>query len=175
MKLVVPRGHGVRPTADRVREALFSSLGSVVRGARTLDLFAGSGALGLEALSRGADLAVFVDRSRHAQGALLRNISRLGFDSKATLIREEALTALSLLANDGALFDLIFLDPPYSGRLMERTLSYLADSKIVAPGATIVAEHSSDAPPVLPECLRALSTRRYGGTSLTMIMAAIER
>ncbi len=171
-KLLVPKGKGVRPTADRVREALFSSLGQRVDGAVVLDLFAGSGALGLEALSRGAKRAVFVEKARESQQIVGQNIVNLGFESRARIIKGEAFQGLRLLEKEGGLFTLIFLDPPYkqSGEsLLEPALNALSSSNLLASGALVVAEHKRDQIPILPESLRIKATKSYGGTGLTMI------
>ena len=110
-RLVAPPGDATRPTSDRVREALFSVLGASVAGARVLDLFAGSGALGIEALSRGAASALFVDRAPAAIKAIRTNLDALGIE--ADVRRMPALAALRTAADRGDAYDLVFLDPPY--------------------------------------------------------------
>lgn len=137
-RLRVPAGPDLRPTPDRVRETLFNWLGPRVAGSRVLDLFAGSGALGLEALSRGAAEAVFVDTSRTAVRALEANIELLGATS-ATVLRMDA---RRYLARGGEAFDLVFVDPPYATDLAKRSLEWLTvpGSPLLAPGARIYLE-----------------------------------
>jgi 16S rRNA (guanine(966)-N(2))-methyltransferase RsmD len=161
----------VRPTADRVREALFSALGTSVEGARVLDLFAGSGALGLEALSRGAAFAVFVDRAPPAVAALGRNVAALGAGAGCRILRREALAALAELGAAGERFDLMFLDPPYATDLVERALGGIAARGLLAPGGAVVVEHQRDRVPPAAADLRYRWTRRYGDSALTLFDA----
>jgi 16S rRNA (guanine966-N2)-methyltransferase len=159
-RLVAPRGMRTRPTADRVREALFSMLGDV-EGARVLDLYAGSGALGIEALSRGAAAATFVERDPRAAAAIERNLSAVGVD--AELIRDDAARFLTRAAGE---FDLVFCDPPYdsatavAGTLAERLPA------LTAPGARIVTESDKRNPLDLPFPL--LRERTYGDTRIAI-------
>ncbi len=157
--LVAPRGGGTRPTADRVREALFSILGPVSE-ARVLDLFAGSGALGIEALSRGARVATFVDSSAAAVAAVRRNLDALGIDAEVR--RQRALSFLETARNSGRQYDLVFLDPPY--RQAEALGGKLgtALAPVLAPLARVVAESDRRVPLELDAQLR--DERRYGDT-----------
>lgn len=159
--LVAPRGRATRPTSDRVREALFSILGSpVVEGARVLDLFGGSGALGIEALSRGAAHAVFVDSSSAAVAAIRRNLGEL--EVEAEVRRQDALAYLRSASRDARQYDLVFLDPPYQAASdLGRTLS-AALPPVLAPGARVVSE--SDRRAALQLDLPLLDERRYGDT-----------
>ncbi len=167
----VPRG--VRPTSDRVRESLFSVLGPV-DGLRVLDLFAGTGALGLEALSRGASRVLFVDRSRQVVRELRRRLARLGLaDSDAIdVFAADARTAVRRLAGrHPQIFDLVFLDPPYAGEERESTLTELFSSRILSPRARVVVEGPTGHPlPPLPGVCRT-DERRYGDTLLTWLEA----
>ncbi len=169
LKLAVPRGDHVRPTADRVREALFSAIGGDIVGARVLDLFAGTGALGLESLSRGASAAVFVERAAAVLPVLRQNISAVGAAGSTRVLRMDARRALSSLAREGAVFDLVFLDPPYRTDLLHRVLKPLATLGLLAPGASVIAEHPRGEPPHPPEGLRIVTTRSYGTTSLSTL------
>jgi len=169
-RLAVPPGDTVRPTADRVREALFASLAPLLPGASVLDAFAGSGALGLEARSRGADRVTFIERERRALGALRRNIEAVGLDG-ITVIAADAVRTLRDAARAGALtgapFDLVLLDPPYA--LAGDVLAGLLDDLVplLAPDATVVIERSADAPgPCWPAPLIPAAARRYGSTCL---------
>ena len=175
-KLTAPPGRLVRPTLDRVREALFSSLGTRVHGARVLDLFAGSGALGLEALSRGAAYAVFVEQSKKVQEVVRRNISGLEFEAVARLVPGEAIKTLKLLEKKGESFDLVFLDPPYNRPqkpnqpfLLERVVGEIVQKSLLSPHGTIVAEHPREATFDIPDILRNVSTKGYGDTGLTLL------
>ena len=155
-----PPGADVRPTADRVREALFSILGERVQDARVLDLFAGSGALGIEALSRGAATATFVDKAAPAIRAVGTNLEALGAD--ATVVRAEARRFLGGASRSGRSYDLVFLDPPY--RLATRLGRGLSEAlpAVLAPGAVAVAESDRRAPLTLDLPLN--DQRRYGDT-----------
>jgi 16S rRNA (guanine966-N2)-methyltransferase len=171
-RLVAPRS-GTRPTADRVKEALFAALDADgVAGASVLDLYAGSGALGIEALSRGAASAVFVDRDRHADAAIRANLATTGFEASATVSRTPVKKFLERTSR-GAAFDLVFLDPPYdvdAGEL-SITLRALAEPGVVAPGATVVIETSRRSPPQLPEGWSVRWERAYGDTLITVATA----
>lgn len=165
---MAPKGLATRPTADRVREALFDILGPRVAGAEVLDLFAGSGAVGIEALSRGAARAVFVERDHAAVAALRQNLDRLGLAPRARVIVRDVEAALRGLARRGARFDLVFLDPPYAGDLAARTLAGLGDGAHLAADGLVVAQHrTKGALPEVEGLLRRLRTRRFGETSLT--------
>ncbi len=113
LRLKTPAGKGTRPTADRTKEALFSSIGAFLPEAKVLDLYAGSGQLGIEALSRGAAEAVFVEQSRKAAAAIAYNLEKAGFEERAGLLHLDVKKALNLLSSEGESFDLIFADPPY--------------------------------------------------------------
>jgi 16S rRNA (guanine966-N2)-methyltransferase len=158
---VAPRGAATRPTSDRVREALFSILGSgLVEGARVLDLFAGSGALGIEALSRGASRATFVDSSSAATAAVRRNLDALGIEAEVR--RQDALAYLRSASRDARQYDLVFLDPPYRhANALGPELS-TALGPVLAPAARVVAESDRRAP--LELGLPLLDERRYGDT-----------
>lgn len=156
-KLEVPPGDHTRPTADRVREAIFNSLYSLgaVEGARVLDLFAGSGALGIEALSRGAASATFVENDRAALVALRRNLDALGLTDDARVVPGDGTTFLASATD----FDLILLDPPYEFAGWEALLA-------LVPDAVVVIE--SDREIDLPAGWLNHRVRRYGGTVVTL-------
>jgi 16S rRNA (guanine966-N2)-methyltransferase len=159
-RLQAPPGAATRPTSDRVREALFSVLGERVRGARVIDLFAGSGALGIEALSRGAAEATFVDSSPAAVRALRANLDALG--ATAEVRRQDAVRHLGAASAAARQYDLVFLDPPYrlAGRLGGELSAILP--AVLAPGAAVIAE--SDRRDPLDLDLPLLDERRYGDT-----------
>jgi 16S rRNA (guanine966-N2)-methyltransferase len=167
-RLVAPK-RGTRPTADRVKEALFAALDvEGVAGAAVLDLYAGSGALGIEALSRGATSAVFVDRDRHAEAAIRANLATTGLEASAKVVRAPAGKFLQRASRDE--FDLVFLDPPYDidARELSLTLRALAEGEALAPGATVVIEASRRSPPQLPEGWSVRWERAYGDTLITV-------
>ena len=171
-RLVAPKGD-VRPTADRVKESLFASLGPQrLEGAVVLDLYAGSGALGIEALSRGAASAVFVDKDRRAHDALRTNVAATGFDGRAR-VTQAPVAAFLGRATTGDEFDLVFLDPPYDLEAPElgRVLEALDRSGLLADPATVVIETRRDLPPVLPPGWTVGWTRTYGDTLLTVATA----
>jgi len=129
-----------RPTSDRVREALFNILASRIDGAAFLDLCAGSGAVGIEALSRGADRAVFVEHSRRALEHLEDNIERCGVADRAQIIAKDAVAALKALITREEEFDIVYVDPPYDADLYKSILQLLGLSELVAPDGIVVVE-----------------------------------
>ena len=141
-KLKAPKGSTIRPTADRVREALFNILPRDLSGQRVLDLFAGSGSLSLEALSRGAASALLVDESVEAAGLIRRNLETLGFTDQARIWSQSVGKALSRLADEGAAYDAIFLDPPYDHGWVDKVLAMISQRRVLHVGGIVVAEHS---------------------------------
>jgi 16S rRNA (guanine966-N2)-methyltransferase len=160
----------LRPTSDRVREAIFNLLinahGDPVTGARVLDLFAGTGALGLEAISRGAAEVTFVDDGRAALALLRANIARMQAGGATRILRQDA---TRLPPNPGAPFTLVFLDPPYGRSLGEAALARAQAGGWLAPGAVIVWEEG--VPPAAPQGFAHLDQRRYGDTHVTLLSA----
>ncbi|CAO4172245.1 16S rRNA (guanine(966)-N(2))-methyltransferase RsmD [Methylorubrum aminovorans] len=166
-RLAGPKAEGIRPTSDRLREALFNVLAhaydDAVEDAVVLDLFAGTGALGFEALSRGAARAVFVDEGRQA-GALIREgIAALGCGDRARLIHRDA-TRLGP-ASEAA--SLVFCDPPYRKNLAPAALAAAAGGGWLSPGALVLVEEAAEAGPVLPPGFAELERRSYGETAVT--------
>jgi 16S rRNA (guanine966-N2)-methyltransferase len=156
---------GVRPTSDKVREALFDVVGPV-DGFHVLDLFAGTGALGLEALSRGAARAVFVDESAASTRAVAENAAKLGMELRARVLRLPAARALRTLASEGIAFDLVLVDPPYGRDLAGPVLEDLVRLNLCAPDARIAVEIATRDRPPAPTGLSASRPRRYGDTTL---------
>jgi len=157
----------IRPTADRAREALFSIIGPEVVGAAVLDLYAGTGALGLEALSRGAGSALFVDLHNEALTLVGKNIELCGFSERSRVVRRDATKGLSFLeqAAPESGYDLIFIDPPYGKELASKALDDLACMSVVAKDGLVIAEEESGA--VFAgtyQGLRLCDQRRYGDT-----------
>jgi 16S rRNA (guanine966-N2)-methyltransferase len=171
-RLRAPKGSGTRPTADRVKEALFSMLESRDRcaGVTILDLFAGTGGLGIEALSRGAGGAVFVESNPSAAKTLRANLATAGFDAEVLVM--PAARAITALGERGARFDGVFLDPPYERAWIRDTLERLDVAGLVRDDGWVVVEHGRDeAPPARVGHLVARDTRRYGDTRLTLLEA----
>jgi 16S rRNA (guanine(966)-N(2))-methyltransferase RsmD len=163
----------IRPTAAKVREAVFSILGPAVDGVRVLDLFAGTGALGIEALSRGAAAAVFVEDHPESLKVLRRNLADLGLVDRTTVWALPVAMALKKVADRGENFGLAFLDPPYGGGMAVAALGALAAFDLLAPGARVVVEHSRRES--LPEAcggLTRLTVRRYGDTQVAFYLMA---
>lgn len=163
-KIVAPKGHDTRPTADRVREAAFNLIGPV-EGATVLDLFAGSGAYGLEALSRGAASAVFADDDRAACAAIGQNLEKLGFAGAIVLCRD-AMLVLSEEVRAARRYDLVLVDPPY--RMFSSVQTGLATylpNVLAEDGLAVIETHAKEAPQ-LPLALR--TSRRYGSARLTL-------
>lgn len=165
-------GAHLRPTTDRVRESLFSVLtagkyGDAVEDARVLDLFAGTGALGLEALSRGAECVTFVDDGRKAQSLITENIAKCKATDLCRLMRADA---TRLPANPDAPYDLIFLDPPYAKALGEKAIAAAIAGNWLTKRALVVWEDSSPITP--PEALTLLDTRKYGDTKINFLEPA---
>ena len=163
-----PRGLSVRPTTDRVREAVFAILGDDVEGSVVLDLFAGTGAMAIEALSRGATAAVLVESSPPALDALRANLAALEAES-AVCLPLDYREAVRKLSAKGRTFNLVFLDPPYGKGLVGRSAGLLSRAGIFAPGAVVVAERASRDPvETLPAEWRERVERRYGDTLITL-------
>jgi 16S rRNA (guanine966-N2)-methyltransferase len=159
-RIDAPRGLATRPTGDRVREAAFNLLGPV-DGASVLDLYAGSGAMGLEALSRGAEHAVFVESDRDACRAIERNLDKLRLTGAEVRCRD----ALAALANETRQYDLVLLDPPYEMTDYSKLARYLP--RVLAPDGILLVETSARVEPDLP--LEAQTSRRYGSARLTLL------
>jgi 16S rRNA (guanine(966)-N(2))-methyltransferase RsmD len=171
-RLATPRGDTTRPTADQVRIALLDTLMPHLAGARVLDLFAGAGGVGLEALSRGAAHATFVERDARAVAALRANVAALGVEAAVRVVRDDAVRAVGALARDGARFDVVFLDPPYDGGDVAAALDALGRGDVLAERAVVVAQHRTKrAPAAAHGALRAFRTRRFGETTLTFFRA----
>ena len=170
-RLVVPRGGRTRPTSGRVRGALFDMLEhrGWLEGARIVDLFAGSGALGIEALSRGAAAAVFVESAPGAVAALRRNVAASGFSDRAEVLAADAFQGLRTLARRGGTVDGVIADPPYGDDWPARTLAAVVQAGVLARDGWVALEHRAGETVIAPPGLAVVQRRRHGGTALTLL------
>lgn len=182
-KLISPKTKGtnsIRPTSDRVREALFNILGKTVIDAHVLDLFAGTGSLGLEALSRGARKVLFVDQSLQSLNIIKRNVALCFPEAKTKFLRydltkKSVIQVLDRYLSGSQQFDLVFLDPPYEKKLAEMALTRIAKSGLLAPGALVIVEENAKIS--LPEQINLLQLhmqRRYGETGICIYQLQTE-
>lgn len=172
LRLVGPGG-ATRPLADRVKQAIFGGLAVRLAGARVLDLFAGSGAGGIDALSRGAQACDFVERDAGAVATIAENLRRTGLTERGRVHRRDALRFLRQPRRAGARYDLVLLDPPYGDPAMLAALELLGAGTLLAPEAIVVAKHFwRDAPPDMVGLLHRQRTRRFGETALSFYAAA---
>lgn len=155
-----PKGRDTRPTLDRVRENLFNILQQRVTDAVTLDLFAGSGALSLEAVSRGAAMAVMADRDRQANSVEKLNVKNLGFEANTRIIQAEWQQTVRLLESEGMTFDLVFLDPPYA--MQDLTQVTQALIPLLREDALVIVEHEYRSLPIVAQAFEKTDTRKYG-------------
>lgn len=172
-QLDTPKSDDIRPTADRVREAVFSiiasRLGPDLSGHRVLDLFAGTGALGLEALSRGADIAIFVETGIEARGLIRGHIERFGVGGQTRLLKRDATDLGPVERLKPA--TLVFIDPPYGGGLGEKSIAAALAGGWMEKGALIVLEERKGAAIVAPEGTEIIDRRDYGDTAVTLLEA----
>jgi 16S rRNA (guanine966-N2)-methyltransferase len=145
-RLNAPKGEKTRPTSDKVKEALFSMIQTRLPDASFLDLFAGSGQMGLEAISRGAAEAVMVEHSRSAAAVIFSNIEKLHAEKEAEVIVADVHTALKKIADNKRGFDLIYMDPPYAeaAKIFKKTAAFIAENNILNEGGVLIIEHSTD-------------------------------
>jgi 16S rRNA (guanine966-N2)-methyltransferase len=169
-KLYSSRGDRIRPTSDRVREAVFNILGARVTDTTVLDLFAGTGALGIEAFSRGARTVVCIDNGQAAIGTIQKNLHTLDLEKEIKVIKWDIARNLNCLQAPTPVYDLVFMDPPYERGLVEKALENLHRSQSVRRGASLVVEHSRRE--TLPENITFLELadqRKYGKTLVSFL------
>ena len=168
-RLLELEGLETRPTTDRVKEGVFSALQFDIEGRRVLDLFAGTGQMGIECLSRGAAFAVFVDRRKDAAGLVENNLALTALRDRARVVNGDS---LEFLKGTGERFDLVFLDPPYASGLLEEVLERITmpGFDILNPYGIIVAEHPADRRPAVPAGCRLRKTYRYGKIAVTLFL-----
>jgi 16S rRNA (guanine966-N2)-methyltransferase len=169
-RLKAPKGQTLRPTSDRVKESIFNILGREINGKTVLDLFAGTGNLGIEALSRGAARVVFVEKGRQAIRVIEQNLSQCGMWPRSEIIQKDVHRAIGVLGRRGDCFDLVLMDPPYERGLVERTLKKLQAHTIYHEGSVVVIEHDRREPlPDLREAWTLTLQRRIGDTLLSFM------
>lgn len=172
--ITTPEGQGTRPTSDRARQAVFNVLehaawAEPLDGMRVMDLYAGSGALGFEAISRGAAFALFVETDEEARGAIRENADAYGVMGRSRVHRRSAIDLGSRPGSDGEAFDLAFLDPPYRKGLGEQTLARLLEGGWLKPGALVVFERGSDEPEIDTPGYQRLDARNYGAARVLFL------
>lgn len=165
-QLLAPKGMDTRPTQDKVKESLFSMIQFDVPDSQVLDLFAGSGALALESLSRGATTAVVVDKSREALECIRKNVEKMRLQDAVTILPMDWTQALLKCRQNGCLFDLVFLDPPYRMTELGEMCRKMQELNLLAQGAMLVLEHRTGIPCHLPEGFVLEKERTYGETQI---------
>jgi 16S rRNA (guanine966-N2)-methyltransferase len=168
-RLKAPEGPKTRPTSDKVREALFDILGGRIDGSGFLDLYAGTGAVGLEALSRGARRAVFVEAGKKAAGVLRENLQALGLEGSGRVLILTAERALRVLREERFDLDLVFCDPPYADPFWPALLASFGEALPLRPGGLLVLEHAMRTPPAVPEGFELVKSYKYGDTGLAVM------
>jgi len=175
--ILAPEGQGTRPTSDRARQAIFNVLehaswGESLQGARVMDIYAGSGALGFEALSRGAAFALFVEIDDGARGVIRENMDAYGLFGRGRVHRRSATDLGERPGSVGEAFDLAFLDPPYAKGLGDQTLARLLEGQWLKPGAVVVFERGSDEPEIDTPGYERLDARDYGAARVLFLRVA---
>lgn len=171
-KLKAPEGLTTRPTTDRIKESLFNIIAADLYECRFLDLFSGSGGIGIEALSRGAEKAVFVDRDKNSISVIKDNLRATKFENKAVVMNCDIVSAISKLGSLGEKFDIIFMDPPYNKGFIKNTLTYIVRENILSETGYIIAEQSrEDEVPNVPG-LEVVRIKDYKITKMTFLSRA---
>lgn len=172
IQLKAPTGLSTRPTTDRVKESLFGILGYLVEDARVMDVFAGTGNLSLEALSRGAASAIAVDKSANCVRIIRENAAKTRLEDRLTALKGDGLRYLTQYAEEGRMFDLIFADPPYEQGFIAKVLAAVEGGEVLADGGVLIAEHTKKEP-IDETMLNKLEIRRqerYGETIVSFLM-----
>lgn len=172
LKLNAPEGLSTRPTTDRIKESLFNIIAFDLYDCRFLDLFSGSGSIGIEALSRGASRAVFVDEARSSIDIINSNLKKAKLSDKALVLQKKADSAVSELKKRGESFDIIFMDPPYNKGFVSSTLYSILNSSILSPDGFIIAEQSIDDEIPHIEGLEVFRIKDYKITKMTFLKYA---
>lgn len=170
LHLTVPKNMDVRPTADRVKESLFNIIGSKIIGAKVLDLFAGTGNLGLESWSRGAIAVTFIDESKESLRLVNSNINKCRAQEECTVFKGNAVNVASRLADAGEYFDFAFCDPPYNKGWIEQIINLFPEHSFLKEGGYLIVERSAhNVLPELPSCLENVREQKYGETFIDFL------
>lgn len=169
LELSAPRHDRVRPTPNRVKKSIFDILGPRVIGAKVIDLFAGSGSLGIEALSRGAESCIFVDKSYHCCRTISQNLIKTGFAEQTSVFKSDVRRKIYELSERGFLVDLIFLDPPYRSNLVLPVIEDIDDARLLNDEGILIIEHSSKYIPVV-EGYQSSVQKQYGDSGITFLL-----
>jgi 16S rRNA (guanine966-N2)-methyltransferase len=160
-------GNTTRPTTDKVKEAIFNMIGPYFDGGIGLDLFAGSGGLGIEAISRGLDRVIFVDRDKNAISTIHENIHKCGLEQQAEVYRNDAERAIKAVAKRELLFNYIFLDPPYKKQQLEKLLEMINEQNVLNENGTIICEHGSEVQ--MPDSVKNFVKKKYEQYGITAV------
>jgi 16S rRNA (guanine(966)-N(2))-methyltransferase RsmD len=166
MRLSAPAGTSTRPTTDRIKENIFNILSPFMPGARFLDLFSGSGAIGIEALSRGAEAAVFVEQSRGAARVIDENLAKAKLNDRAEVIVMPVRQAVNQLNSGGRSFEIIFMDPPYESKYVDDVISQLGATRLLASDGIIAAELPARLTPIANDVFTVTRVKEYGDKKL---------
>ena len=167
-KLKAPKGLDTRPTQDRIKESLFNILGNIHKEALVLDLFSGSGAIGIEFLSRGAKKCYFIDDSQDSIRTINENLEKTNFQALSEVYKNNVCRAAKVLGENNIIFDYIFMDPPYNSEYEKKTLKLICENNLISESGTIIVEHGKKL--VLEEmifCIKRIDERNYGDTTIT--------
>ncbi len=170
LQLTTPKNWDVRPTADRVKESLFSIIGSRIIDAQVLDLFAGTGNLGLESWSRGAAAITFIDESKESLRLVQANITKCRAEKECTVIKGNAVNVIERLAQQGKVFDFAFCDPPYNKGWVEKIINAMTKHSVLRQGGYLIVERAvHDNVENLPACFELVRTEKYGETIIDFL------
>ncbi|MBQ7265230.1 MAG: 16S rRNA (guanine(966)-N(2))-methyltransferase RsmD [Firmicutes bacterium] len=169
LKLKAPKGLNTRPTTDRIKESFFNIISPYVYGCRFLDLFSGSGSIGVEALSRGSEAVFFVDSDKHSIEVINSNILSSKLSHKATVLKGDALSVLESLGKKGEKFDIIFMDPPYNKGFIQPCLNIIQSYKLLSEDGFIVAEQAAEEEELKTEGLEVYRIKDYKTTKMTFL------
>jgi 16S rRNA (guanine966-N2)-methyltransferase len=167
-KILAPEGIDTRPTSDRVKESVFNRISKKIYGARVLDMFSGTGNLGLESLSRGAQTCTFIEKNKNTHRILVENITSLGSKENSEVYNNDAFDILEKIGRNAAKYDIIFLDPPYSKGLVEKAILKINEIDLLDDGGIIMSEYDEN--DVIPESLNNIKiyrTEKYGRTKIS--------
>lgn len=170
LQLTVPKNMDVRPTADRVKESLFNIIGSKIIGAKVLDLFAGTGNLGLESWSRGASAITFIDESKESLRLVNSNINKCRAQTECTVHKGNAVVVAARLGAMGERYDLAFCDPPYNKGWIEQIIALFPEHSFLTDGGYLIVERSAhNELPALPDCFENIREQKYGETFIDFL------